>query len=56
MAISIVAIFVSGIALIFGEDMGHFAKRLLMVVIAAALMIGGGAILTKLAGTAGAFM
>jgi type IV secretion system protein VirB2 len=38
--ISIIAIFVAGVALIFGEDLGHFAKRLLMIVIAVAFLIG----------------
>jgi type IV secretory pathway VirB2 component (pilin) len=40
--ICVIAIFVAGVALIFGEDMGHFAKRLLMIVIAAAFLIGAG--------------
>ena len=38
--ISIIAIVVAGIALIFGEDLGVFAKRLLMVVIATAMIAG----------------
>jgi type IV secretory pathway VirB2 component (pilin) len=40
--ICIIAIFVAGVALIFGEDLGHFAKRLLMIVIASAFLIGAG--------------
>jgi type IV secretory pathway VirB2 component (pilin) len=38
--ISIIAIIIAGLALIFGEDLGVFAKRLLMVVIAIALILG----------------
>jgi type IV secretory pathway VirB2 component (pilin) len=56
--ISIIAIVVAGIALIFGEDLGVFAKRLLMVVIATAMITGAGSIFATLfAGTnAGAFI
>jgi type IV secretory pathway VirB2 component (pilin) len=57
--ISIIAIVVAGIALIFGEDLGVFAKRLLMVVIATAMITGAGSIFTTLfAGTnaGGAFI
>ncbi|HTJ27570.1 MAG TPA: TrbC/VirB2 family protein [Candidatus Limnocylindria bacterium] len=39
--ICVIAIFIAGIALVFGEDLGHFAKRLLMIVIAAAFLLGG---------------
>jgi type IV secretory pathway VirB2 component (pilin) len=42
--ISIIAIVVAGIALIFGEDLGVFAKRLLMVVIATAMIAGSASI------------
>ncbi|MBD5655585.1 MAG: TrbC/VirB2 family protein [Candidatus Eremiobacteraeota bacterium] len=45
--ICVIAIFVAGIALIFGEDLGHFAKRLLMIVIAAAFIIGAGGFVTN---------
>ena len=47
--ISIIAIFVAGVALIFGEDLGHFAKRLLMIVIAVAFLIGAGSFVTTIA-------
>ncbi len=40
--ICIIAIFIAGVALIFGEDLGQFAKRLLMIVIAAAFLVGAG--------------
>jgi type IV secretion system protein VirB2 len=38
--ISIVAIFVAGLALVFGEDLGQFARRMLMIVIAIAFLVG----------------
>jgi type IV secretion system protein VirB2 len=44
--ICVIAIFVAGIALIFGEDLGHFARRLLMIVIASAFLIGAGGFVT----------
>ncbi len=47
--ISIIAIFVAGVALIFGEDLGHFAKRLLMIVIAVAFLIGASSFVTTIA-------
>jgi type IV secretory pathway VirB2 component (pilin) len=50
--ICIIAIFVAGVALIFGEDMGHFARRLLMIVIAAAFLIGAGSFVTTFLGGA----
>ena len=46
--ISIIAIVVAGIALIFGEDLGVFAKRLLMVVIATAMITGAASIFSTL--------
>jgi type IV secretion system protein TrbC len=52
--ISIIAIFVAGIALIFGEDLGAFARRLLMVIIAAALIIAAGKFFTFFASAFGA--
>ena len=39
-SIAIIAIFVAGLALIFGEDLGKFARTLLMIVIAISLLIG----------------
>ncbi len=47
--ISIIAIFVAGVALIFGEDLGHFAKRLLMIVIAVAFLIGASSFVSTIA-------
>jgi type IV secretory pathway VirB2 component (pilin) len=50
--ICIIAIFVAGVALIFGEDLGQFAKRLLMIVIASAFLIGAGSFVTSFLGGA----
>jgi type IV secretory pathway VirB2 component (pilin) len=43
--ICLIAIFIAGVALVFGEDLGHFAKRLLMIVIAAAFLLAGASFL-----------
>ncbi len=48
LAIAIGAFFVAGAILVFGEDMSAFVRRLLMVVIAVALLVGGSAFLTAL--------
>ncbi len=50
--ICIIAIFVAGVALIFGEDLGHFARRLLMITIAAAFLIGAGSFVSTFIGGA----
>jgi len=50
--ICIIAIFVAGVALIFGEDMGQFARRLLMIVIASAFLIGAGSFVANFLGGA----
>jgi type IV secretion system protein VirB2 len=50
--ICIIAIFVAGIALIFGEDLGQFAKRLLMIVIASAFLVGAGSFVANFLGGA----
>ena len=46
--ISIIAIFIAGLGLIFGEDLGGFAKKMLMIVIAAAFLLGASSFLTNL--------
>ncbi|MBV8643194.1 MAG: TrbC/VirB2 family protein [Candidatus Eremiobacteraeota bacterium] len=46
--ISIIAIFVAGIALIFGEDLGQFARRVLMIVIAIAFLLGASSFILPL--------
>lgn len=46
--ISIIAIFVAGVALIFGEDLGQFARRILMIVIAIAFLLGAASFIAPL--------
>lgn len=48
LAIAIGAFFVAGAILVFGEDMSAFVRRLLMVVIAVALLVGGSSFLTAM--------
>jgi type IV secretory pathway VirB2 component (pilin) len=50
--IAIIAIFVAGVALIFGEDLGLFARRLLMIVIAVGFLVGAGAFIAPFVGGA----
>lgn len=52
-AISIIALFVAGAILVFGEDLSHFVRRALMAVIAIAFLVLGAKFLTAL-GLAGA--
>jgi type IV secretory pathway VirB2 component (pilin) len=40
--IAVIAIFIAGVALVMGEDLGQFARRLLMIVIAVAFLVGAG--------------
>jgi type IV secretion system protein TrbC len=44
--VCLTAIFIGGTALIFGEDLGTFTKRLLTIAIAAAVLIGAGSFFT----------
>jgi type IV secretion system protein TrbC len=48
--IAIIAIFVAGLALIFGEDLGKFARTLLMIVIAIAFLVGASRFIAPLTG------
>jgi type IV secretion system protein VirB2 len=50
--ISIIAIFVAGLALIFGEELGQFARRMLMIVIAIAFLVGAGSFASTFIGSA----
>ncbi len=47
-AISIIAIVIAGAALVFGEDLGQFTRRLLLIVLAVALILGAGSLITGL--------
>ena len=44
--VSLIAIFIGGTALIFGEDLGAFSKRLLTILVAASALIGAGSLFT----------
>lgn len=50
MTISICAIFAAGAALVFGEEMSGFVKRLLAIVVAVAFLISGAGIVKALFG------
>ncbi len=52
--IALVAIMVCGAMLIFGGDFSGFAKNLINVVIACAVILGASSIVTNLFGTSGA--
>ena len=53
-AISIIAIVVSGALLIFGGEIGEFARRMVMVVLVIALLVGANSTLSTLFGVASA--
>jgi type IV secretion system protein VirB2 len=44
--VCLTALFISGTALIFGEDLGDFTKRLLSIAIAASVLLGAGSFFT----------
>lgn len=52
-SISLIALFVAGAILVFGEDLSHFARRALVVVIAIAFLVLGGKFLVALGLTGG---
>lgn len=54
--IALVAIMVCGAMLIFGGDFSGFAKNLINVVIACAVILGASSIITNLFGTSGALI
>jgi type IV secretory pathway VirB2 component (pilin) len=47
-SISLIALFVAGAILVFGEDLSHFARRALVVVIAIAFLVLGSKFLVAL--------
>jgi len=49
-AISIISIVVSGSLLIFGGELGEFARRMIMVVLVIALLVGANSTLSTLFG------
>ena len=52
-SISVIALFVAGAVLVFGEDLSHFARRALVAVIAIAFLILGSQFLIALGLTSG---
>lgn len=52
-SISVIALFVAGAVLVFGEDLGHFARRALVAVIAIAFLLLGSQFLIALGLTNG---
>jgi type IV secretion system protein VirB2 len=53
--ISLIALVVAGAALIFGEDMGGFAKKMIGVVMGASVLVLGNTLLSGLGLTASGF-
>jgi type IV secretion system protein VirB2 len=53
--IALIALVVAGAALIFGEDMGGFAKKMIGVVMGASVLVLGNALLSSLGLTASGF-
>jgi type IV secretion system protein VirB2 len=56
MAISLIAIVVCGCMLIFGGEMSDFARKLIMICLVVALIVGASGILSTLFGTTGALL
>ena len=52
-SISLIALFVAGAILVFGEDLSHFARRALVVVISIAFLVLGAKFLAALGLTGG---
>lgn len=47
-AVSVLALFAAGAALVFGEELGHFVRRALLLVVAIAFLVLGNNFLTAL--------
>ena len=56
MGISVIALVVAGGTLVFGGELGEFARKTLMLVLAIALIAGGTGLITKLFGISGALI
>ena len=56
LAISLIAILVCGVLLIFGGEIGDFAKRMVMLVLVIAVVVGGASMLTTLFGFTAAIL
>lgn len=55
-AIAVGALFAAGAALVFGEDMSGFVRKVLLAVMAIALLVGGSAFLSRVFGVSGALV
>jgi len=53
-SVSLIAVAVSGCLLVFGGEMGDFARRMIMLVMVIGLLVGGGGFLATLFGVGGA--
>lgn len=56
MAISIIAIVVCGCLLIFGGEIGDFAKKMILLVLVIAMIVAANSVLSTLFGTTGALL
>lgn len=56
MAISLIAIVVCGCMLIFGGEIGDFARKLIMICLVVAIIVGASSVLSTLFGTTGALL
>ena len=56
MSISILAMFVAGAALVWGEDISGFVRKTLMLVMAISFLVAGSSILNSLFGITGALI
>ena len=56
LAISLIAIVITGWSLIAGGEMGDFAKRAIMTIFAIALLVGGSNLMSNLFGIQGALL
>lgn len=54
MGISIIGLFVAGGTLIFGGELGEFARRMIMVVLVISLLVSGNAVIQNVFGSSGA--
>ncbi len=56
MAIAVLAMCVSGVALAFGEEISGFVRRLLMLVLAISILVSSSSIISTLFGVSGALI
>ncbi len=56
LAISIIALAAAGAALVFGGELSEFTRKIIMLVMALALLVSGASIMTKLFSASGAII